>query len=73
MDAADWVAIVAMGVFPVLILVNWWLGSEPDLSNRRCEPNVIAGYEGYTEVLQWSCGDVICRCGGTKIRGYLDR
>lgn len=41
--------------------------------NQKCTPNVIAGYENRTEVLQWSCGDAVCRCGGTKQRGYLDQ
>ena len=47
---------------------------------RTCEPNVLVGYadpadrtKTITRVEQWSCGDSVCRCGGTKQRGFLDR
>jgi hypothetical protein len=36
-----------------------------------CAPNVITGGDGWSKVLQYSCGDEVCRCGGTGKRGLL--
>ncbi len=44
----------------------WWR-----LWTTTCEPNVIVGGSNWCRVVSYSCGDKICRCGGTKIPGYL--
>ncbi len=40
--------------------------------HKTCEPNVVVGYATHSETEAWMCGDKVCRCGGTKRKGYLD-
>lgn len=76
---AAWKSLAVGFGLVILVMAIFWIvnGLLPRFlrqlrQHRKCEPNVIVGYETYSVVEQWSCGDKICRCGGTKRKGYLD-
>jgi len=56
-------------------ILRWWRRRHP----KTCAPNVVVGYADPLDrtnticvVELYSCGDKICRCGGTKRKGFLD-